>query len=1272
MKKSVLISALALAVSMGAQAKTADELRVYINPGHGSWTGDDRPCTLVGHGAYSRTNTDTLSFFESNTNLRKGFSVLETLRAAGLKYDPTLNQTGERWQIGAARDMSNNIVMSHVKCGPYLDDNATSGQYKEMIKAQEKLLAEGGDPVAIQAEIDRLKNLKDVVSVRYNRNLSEICAEVTANNFDMFISIHSNAATEGTSTNYPLFIYGGYDDMHAGTGYVTVERQQLSREMAKASWGYAFETPHSQWTYYSATNMNIRGDMNFYGTTSTNGYLGALKHNAPGYLVEGYFHTYQPARHRAMNWDVCAVEGYAYARGIIDYFGLKKSGKGVIYGIVRDQYEKFKDAAYKPNAVTPDAYKPLNGVTVTLKKDGNQVATYTTDEYYNGAYVFKDLEAGTYTLEFAHPDYRTLETPVEVTVKANEVSYPIVSLINNTWEPPTVIYENYPNTDVPGTLAADEYEFNQTYVDEPIAELEGKTVKRVIARANNLYIFARDEQKAPTILVYDALNKKVAATVSTEGCQGVVNPVGDIQVTADGVLVATNESLNQFSTSQVEPGEERGVSRIYRWENDQNGLPTGTPVEIGNSMLSGNMYRGYVGCSMAYSGTINDGKIVVPIYSWYESNAHSLFFNIYNIVDGEMASATFNNGVNADYLQMEKLGDFQFITSPLNDDSFVVASAMQPPTQYLWDNVKSPIAMPAGMADGTTTGAFFKYNKHAYMVAADNVDGKNAGLKLVDVTDGLDKSKAISTVNTALPEAGIAAVAGSVVPVLDAEENVTAAYINLFAVRDGKVSRLTTEGVTVNAKANPLAYGLKQTLVDGTYLLAFKSTADVEEAYVVLTNKADAEDVVRIPVSVSKGGNQVPVDPAEFEAGKEYKWAVELHAKTNPVSGQYMADNNGNLSVRGGVIPITDPEYDSFGYVAVGHGKNAGIDVYDPAGNKIGTRLHMGHTMFGGAGNTNQSDPFRGNELRGEAVFATWGDKGYGAVRVNLVDQTVEPQTLFAGTKQSSGAFMYNNVNLGGGTAGICFLGEGDNTKMYSFSEDHAGTSNTIVRYDLGSGWQITTAPTEIGYKGRLANTNVDLLGYGNGYFASQVRGKGNNAEGTPGFIYVEATDDTEQFNSATLATEDNGNLQGCNSGVAISKDGKTFVAMDGADALVYDVTWNGDKPTMTYRYKFPAGTAWSHARFDYAGNLLVYEREKGGLHCYALAAEKPVVSVPAKAEYVIAGTQGVEDIVIEGADNNAPVIYYNLQGIQVDADNMTPGVYVKVQGKTSTKVVVK
>lgn len=90
MKKILLASAMALVMGAGAaNAQSADELRVYINPGHGSWTPNDRPNPVVGHGEYSRTNTDTLNFFESNTNLRKGFAVLEKLRLMGLQYDPS-------------------------------------------------------------------------------------------------------------------------------------------------------------------------------------------------------------------------------------------------------------------------------------------------------------------------------------------------------------------------------------------------------------------------------------------------------------------------------------------------------------------------------------------------------------------------------------------------------------------------------------------------------------------------------------------------------------------------------------------------------------------------------------------------------------------------------------------------------------------------------------------------------------------------------------------------------------------------------------------------------------------------------------------------------------------------------------------------------------------------------------------------------------------------------------------------------------------------------
>lgn len=59
---------------------------------------------------------------------------------------------------------------------------------------------------------------------------------------------------------------------------------------------------------------------------------------------------------------------------------------------------------------------------------------------------------------------------------------------------------------------------------------------------------------------------------------------------------------------------------------------------------------------------------------------------------------------------------------------------------------------------------------------------------------------------------------------------------------------------------------------------------------------------------------------------------------------------------------------------------------------------------------------------------------------------------------------------------------------------------------------------------------------------------------------------------------------------------------------------------------------------------------------------EKRLIAVP-KTQSGIAGIE---------ADGNAPVEYYNLNGVQVKADNMTPGVYVRRQGKNVTKVIVK
>ncbi len=53
----------------------------------------------------------------------------------------------------------------------------------------------------------------------------------------------------------------------------------------------------------------------------------------------------------------------------------------------------------------------------------------------------------------------------------------------------------------------------------------------------------------------------------------------------------------------------------------------------------------------------------------------------------------------------------------------------------------------------------------------------------------------------------------------------------------------------------------------------------------------------------------------------------------------------------------------------------------------------------------------------------------------------------------------------------------------------------------------------------------------------------------------------------------------------------------------------------------------------------------------------------------VYGGQGGVNDITV---DNNAPVEYYNLQGIRMNGDDLTPGLYIRRQGNTVNKVIVR
>ena len=356
---------------------SASAIKVYVNPGHGSWGSNCRPMPTINYPA-----GDTLGFFESNTNLWKAFMLETKLKDAGFE-----------------------VKMSR--------------------------RASGGSGTN-----------------EYNKALSTICSEAENYGSDYFISIHSNAGPDGSDgsfANYPVILYRGY------TGQPKVAQSDVMAAKCVARlYDIFYTTPKNKnggggpefTTYYSPSNPRVVGDLSFYNTTSSYGYLGALKHEIPGFLSEGYFHTYSPARHRALNPDWCREEGIRYYRGIMDYYGKAKENVGYILGYVRSKTENFSHTYYVPHSSSNDVYKPINGAKVVLRNNQGEVIKcncypyvkrmltnqdyYTTDHNYNGIFLFENLTPGQYTVSVHANGYK--DYTGTITVTADKTTYPEIFL----------------------------------------------------------------------------------------------------------------------------------------------------------------------------------------------------------------------------------------------------------------------------------------------------------------------------------------------------------------------------------------------------------------------------------------------------------------------------------------------------------------------------------------------------------------------------------------------------------------------------------------------------------------------------------------------------------------------------------------------------------------------------------------------------------------------------------------------------------------------------
>ena len=420
---STLFVAALLLLASSISAADLRGKRIYVDPGHGAWGLNSRPMpTIPSPFKYSYTNKkgetswmpDTTGFFETNTNLWKCLYLGEKLKRAGAE-----------------------VIYSHTQAGPNPYPYIKDGKF---------------DWIGYQADKDY---------TRYFRVRSQIGQEVGNMNLDKkidyFISVHSNApiTSENQDANYPLFLYRGFDrenSHHNNPNNGSVQYYSPgSYEMAAITWKYAYELIEGISSLCHPTvgetpsidKMLIRGDLDYYydesKTYSTGyglhvdidtltfagteyySYLGVIRHMVPGFLVEGYHHTYGPARHRALNRDYCNMEGLAYFRGIMEYFEADPEKVGYICGVIKDNNTPAPDNVnYRFHPGSHDQWMPCNKATVVLKKDGKIVNSYTCDDNYNGIFVFYELEPGTYTLE---SEYKGLTFSEVVEVEADKTTY---------------------------------------------------------------------------------------------------------------------------------------------------------------------------------------------------------------------------------------------------------------------------------------------------------------------------------------------------------------------------------------------------------------------------------------------------------------------------------------------------------------------------------------------------------------------------------------------------------------------------------------------------------------------------------------------------------------------------------------------------------------------------------------------------------------------------------------------------------------------------------
>ena len=1254
MKRIVLLLLIAMCAVGAALADNADDVRIYINPGHGGWGPNDRPMATISYPMLSSTGRpDTCGFYESNTNLWKGLEMRQALIRMGVK--------------------SENITMSRTQNGPFPYDGNTWGAY--------------------------------------SKKTSVIAAEAEEGGYDMFVSIHSNALTEGTTTNYPLYLYRGTNDNESVTG---------SKAMCQVSWPRhwmnALDPTSGDW---SITNTVIRGDVSFYGTSecsyTTNsasgisyyGSLGVLKHGVPGFLVEGFFHTYQPARHRALNQDYCRQEGVRLARGAADYFGISGENTGYIMGSVKDAVNSLENSLYTYAAGSVDAHAPVNGATVKLYKGGNLVGTYLTDNNYNGIFVFSGLAPGNdYTITVTANGYENLAAPGSYSVTANETTYMVLYMTPGVSDTLKGIfaYDLNRSTDNNGnyvfsfkcnTAATEAY---LVFTDSVSGNEVGRLALNDIVMGQNSVTVASDNLPGDygQVLLW-AVNVIGEPITSIQRVNGTGSTYSRATVAIDrspesshfgtiyvGERKASGDAANGLYACDINGQRQNstvynggitwannlriavdGEGKVYlsEWGDDYSGIYIADPDN-----LSGNYNQFFVGTRNSDGLITNNGQSVgssVPgvwiqgtgadtkLYAFLEDviapSGKKNNVGIYNIGQADGSLLTTWDQAPSNLLDVG--------TWMINGNGNIIADAggrgtwvMQYRSKgqntsavpsFLFVDNSGNVTFNSGRDLASLNGSLmsgFAINNTGDVMVINDGDGV---LQFYDITwngntptlthNGTSFTADARGSNNAIYQmafdwGGNLVCAGGNIGIYtmptDNNQSTTPARSALSVIKhEMPIDTTFVKGI--------FAYDLNSVEGEGgSYTFTFKSNSKARQAYLVFTDNTTGQEVGRVPLSnVVEGSNTVTLtkDQLPGNNGQVMNWAVNVVGYN--ITSITRLNDMGATYTRAMVAIDRSPESSHFGAIYTGErvAKNdAGNGIYrcDINGQRTHTNVYNG-------GMTWANNMRLAVDSEGKVYITEWGDDYSGIYIADPDNLGGSYSQFFLGTRNSDGLITNNGQSVGSSVSGMWIQGAGSDSKLYAYLEDVAGPSgkkNSVGIYNIGQadGSLLTTwdqAPSNLLDVGTVmlnANGNIIADQGGRGTWVMQYRSKNQNLAANPSIIFVDNGGNIV-FNSGNDLASLNGSLM---SAFAINNTGDVMVVNDGDGVLqFYDIGWNGNTPTLTHNgtsYTADArgsNNAIYQMAFDWGGNLVCAGSNIG---IYSMPTNDNQSTTPARSALLI------------------------------------------------------